>query len=156
MRAQDEAGAVRGAAGLFRRPECGLLEVTGADRTRWLDGMLTNDVTRLAPGRQGSGCPALVLTRTGRIVADPHVLAFETSFWLALQRDSIAATREALEQRRQVPPGPALTLEIYPRPGHGPGRPAAREPVASEPDTIGSNHYYIQACVANPDAEDPE
>ena len=75
-----------------------MLEVTGADRVRWLDGMLTNDVTTLAPGRQGSGCPALLLTRTGRIVADPHVLALEAGFWLDVLRAELVATRETLER----------------------------------------------------------
>ncbi|MBW2363447.1 MAG: aminomethyltransferase family protein [Deltaproteobacteria bacterium] len=98
MSSQGEAAAARAAAALFRRPECGLLEVTGADRARWLDGMLTNAVTTLAPGREGSGCPALLLTRTGRIVADPHVLALEAGFWLDVSREELATTRETLER----------------------------------------------------------
>lgn len=98
MSAQAEAAAARKAAALFRRPECGLLEVSGADRVRWLDGMLSNDVTQLAPGAAQSGCPALLLTRQGRIVADPHVLAIGESFWLDVERAALAKTRETLER----------------------------------------------------------
>lgn len=98
MSAASEAGAVRAAAGLFRRPERGVLEVSGGDRVRWLDGMLTNDVTGLVPGRENSGCPALLLTRTGRIVANPHVLVRDELFWLEVSREGLPAMRETLER----------------------------------------------------------
>ena len=49
MTAAGEASQaeVRAGAALFRRDDAGLVEVTGADRVRWLDGMLSNDVTVL-------------------------------------------------------------------------------------------------------------
>lgn len=73
---------MRRGAGLFRLRERALFAVRGGDRVRWLDGMLTNDVTRLAPGRERSGCYALLLTPQGRIVADFHVLARADELWL--------------------------------------------------------------------------
>ena len=44
--------AARGAPrrGLVRAAERGVLEVRGADRVRWLDGMLSNDVARARAG----------------------------------------------------------------------------------------------------------
>ncbi len=87
--------AVRGAAGLFALADRGVIEVAGEDRTRWLDGMLTNDVASLAPG---SGCPALLLTRQGRIVAPFHVLCFAERFWLETARDAVAPALAALEK----------------------------------------------------------
>jgi folate-binding protein YgfZ len=56
--------------------------VAGEDRVRWLDGMLTNDVRRLAPGPERSGCHALALTRKGGIVAELRVWLRPGSFWL--------------------------------------------------------------------------
>lgn len=89
----SELAAVRAGAGLFRLPERGVLEVAGGDRVRWLDGMITADVKSLAPG---SGAPALLLTRQGRIVADLHVLAREAAFWLELEAAALPAVREQL------------------------------------------------------------
>lgn len=96
-RAAEQADRARRAAGLFEIAGRGLLEVRGADRVRWLDGMLTNDVTRLAPGPDASGCYAMLLTHQGRIVADLHVTLHDDAFWLDVHRDAMAALVERLE-----------------------------------------------------------
>jgi folate-binding protein YgfZ len=90
MNAGAQALAVREGAGLFRLTDRGLVLVEGADRVRWLNGMLSNDVAALAPGREGSGCYALLLTRIGRIVTDVHVLLREGSFWLETEQAAVA------------------------------------------------------------------
>ncbi|HVH06545.1 MAG TPA: glycine cleavage T C-terminal barrel domain-containing protein [Myxococcota bacterium] len=77
-------------ARLYELPERGVLEVAGADRTRWLDGMLTNEVKGLAAGGPRSGCHALALTREGRIVAEVHVLARPDALLLETERTAIA------------------------------------------------------------------
>jgi folate-binding protein YgfZ len=77
-------------ATLFALPERGVARVGGADRVRWLDGMLTNDVTALAPAGALTGCHALALTREGRIVAEVHVLARADELLLELEREAIA------------------------------------------------------------------
>ena len=74
MKAPDQAAAVRRGAGLFRLPHRGLVAVEGADRVRWLDGMVSNDVSALAEGPERSGCQALLLTHQGRIVAELQIL----------------------------------------------------------------------------------
>lgn len=94
----DAVRATRRAAGLFALAGRGLLEVRGGDRARWLDGMVSNDVSRLAPGPRTSGCYATLLTRTGRIVADLHVLAREDCFWLESSAEATAAARAQLEK----------------------------------------------------------
>jgi folate-binding protein YgfZ len=76
---------------LFELPERGVVEVGGADRVRWLDGMLTNDVKSLAAAGPRSGCHALALTREGRIVAEVHVLALPDVLLLETERDAIPA-----------------------------------------------------------------
>ncbi len=90
MNPGEQALRCREAAGLFRLGERGLLVVEGSDRTRWLNGMLTNDVAKLAPGRERSGCHALLLTRIGRIVAEVHVLLREGAFWLEAEQSAVA------------------------------------------------------------------
>jgi folate-binding protein YgfZ len=46
--------------------------VTGTERTRFLNGMLTNDINTL---EEGHGCYACLLTPQGKILADLHVYA---------------------------------------------------------------------------------
>jgi folate-binding protein YgfZ len=96
--AAERAVAVRRSAGLFALPERGLLQVEGADRVRWLDGMLSNHVAALAPDPDHSGCHALLLTPTARILADPHVLHRGEAFWLELCGDAAESTRVHLER----------------------------------------------------------
>lgn len=92
------AAAVRRAAGLFRLSDRALVAVEGADRVRWLNGMVSNDVAVLQPGPERSGCYALLLTRQGRIVADLHVLEMGESFWLELAAPALAPVLERLEK----------------------------------------------------------
>lgn len=94
----DLIRAIRAAAGLFRLTRRGLICVEGGDRVRWLDGMLSNDIASLEPGPQRSGCPALLLTRTGRIQADPQVLILGDDLWLELDGDAVRATLATLEK----------------------------------------------------------
>jgi len=75
-------------AALFRLGTRGVIEVSGGDRVRWLDGMISADVKSLAPG---SGAFGLLLTRQGRVVADLHVLARTDSLWLELEAAGIEA-----------------------------------------------------------------
>ena len=90
----ERLAAIRAGAGLFGRDDRGVLEVSGSERTRWLDGMLTQDVVALSPG---DGCRALLLTRQGRISADLHILCLEEVFWLELPRAAVEPVRTQLD-----------------------------------------------------------
>jgi folate-binding protein YgfZ len=92
------AARVRRGAGWFALPERGLVAVRGSDRVRWANGMVSNDVARLAPGPERSGCYALLLSAQGRIVADLHVLAREDELWLELSRDALPEVLKRLER----------------------------------------------------------
>ncbi|HVP28915.1 MAG TPA: glycine cleavage T C-terminal barrel domain-containing protein [Myxococcota bacterium] len=92
------ATAVRRGAGVFALDGRGLLVVRGGERVRWLNGMITNDVAKLAPGPDRSGCHALLLTQIGRIVADLHVLLRSDAFWLETERETVAPARARLER----------------------------------------------------------
>jgi len=86
----DEVVGARRSAGLFDLADRGVLEVLGSDARRWLNGMLTNDVARLEAGAERSGCPALVLTNRGRVIADVEVLVVPGGFWLETSRAAAA------------------------------------------------------------------
>ena len=114
--AAASALATRRAAGLFTLKERGLVLVAGEDRIRWLDGMLTNDVTRLAPGPERSGCRALALTRKGQILADLRVWLRPAAVWLETDAAAIPGLLEHLgklvvaDDVRLTPVGPELEL----------------------------------------------
>ncbi len=90
----ERAAAIRASAGIFRLSDRALIEVSGGDRIRWLDGMLSNDVAGLQAAGENSGCYATTLTAKGRIVADLHVLVRDASFWL---ETAAAATPKIVE-----------------------------------------------------------
>lgn len=74
-----EYQAVHEKAGLIDMSFRVQVRMTGEDRHSFLQGMLSNDVQSLQPGQ---GCAATLLTEQGRIVADLHVYALDTSFLL--------------------------------------------------------------------------
>src|SRR5579862_8654303 len=63
-----ELTALVAGCGIYR-PDRTLLSLTGRDRTRWLNGMISNNVRDLAVG---SGVYAFVLTPQGHIQADVY------------------------------------------------------------------------------------
>jgi len=69
--------------------------VTGADRLRWLNGQITNDVKEL---EIGAGKPAAVLDVKGHILADLVVYGLAGSVWIDLSRDRAQAVRDALDR----------------------------------------------------------
>jgi len=76
-------------ARLYRLPSRGVITVRGEDRQRWLDGMLSCDVERLAPG---DGAHGLLLTPQGRIVSELHVLQRGDELWLETEASAIGGT----------------------------------------------------------------
>lgn len=91
--------AVRRGAALFDMTQRrGLIEVTGEDRVRWLDGMISGDVERLEASGPGAGCYATLLTNRGAIVADLHVARLGEGFLLESARSEIPRILETLER----------------------------------------------------------
>jgi folate-binding protein YgfZ len=87
--------AARQAAALAEKDWFGILKLTGAERASWLQGMVTNDVEKLAPG---AGCYAAHLTPQGKIVAQMQILADGDALWLALERAAIPKLIEAFDK----------------------------------------------------------
>jgi len=93
--AAEYAALVHGAA-LVDLGHRTLVVASGADRTSFLQGMLTNDVARLAPGQ---GCPALLLTIQGRVTADLRVAVRSDAILLDVDvraKDDLVQALEAL------------------------------------------------------------
>jgi folate-binding protein YgfZ len=67
--------------------DTGWLRVTGSDRVRWLNGMVTNSIQSLSPGE---GNYNFALNAQGRIQADLTAFALEDSILLETTRDQIA------------------------------------------------------------------
>lgn len=80
----------------FDLPQRTVLEVRGEDRVRWLNGMVSNEVSDLA-GAQ-NGCRAALLSRQGRVLADLHVLVLEDRIWLELEASFLGPIRDQLER----------------------------------------------------------
>lgn len=84
-----ECRAARDGAGLVDLSHRTKLELTGADRVRFLHNLCTNDIKALAPGQ---GCEAFLTTSQGKIVG--HVYVFATSTALVL--DTVAGQSEGI------------------------------------------------------------
>src|SRR5262245_50103944 len=67
---ESEYWAIRKSAGLIDLSWSGIFELKGDDRTRFLHGMVTNDIKSLTPG---SGCYAAFLSPQGRMMSDLRI-----------------------------------------------------------------------------------
>jgi folate-binding protein YgfZ len=76
-----EYAAVRSAVGFIDLSHRALLQLTGADRVSFLQGMVSNDVKALQPGE---GQLATVLNQQGKVLGDTRVLCSENSLYLDL------------------------------------------------------------------------
>lgn len=65
------------------------IELTGADRAKFLHGFCTNDIKRLTPGQ---GCEAFLTNIKGKVVGHVFVFATATSLWL----DTVSGQSEAI------------------------------------------------------------
>ena len=89
-----EYEALTHAAALIDLPSVGILRMRGKDRVRFLNAMITNDVTKLTPGH---ACAALVTTTKGKIVAELLVLARTEELLVLVLQGSVARVAESLE-----------------------------------------------------------
>ena len=92
---EAEYAALRGGTALLDASTQALIEVRGADRTRFLQALLTNDLNTLGPG---AGCRAALLDPVAKLVASLLVLAEADTLWLLCDVDRAAAVTETLER----------------------------------------------------------
>lgn len=93
----EDVQAIRQEAAVIGRPELFTIRVTGSDRVRFLNGMLSNDVARLACGQ---GQWAAKTSNKGRVEGVIRVRARKES--LALDVREVAAERVAMELMKFV------------------------------------------------------
>jgi folate-binding protein YgfZ len=111
-----EVLAVRHGAGMIDLSDREKVRVTGADRTSFLDGLVTIDVKTLAPGASAYG---LVLTDKSRVVGDLRIYAFEDRYVLdidAAQRSPLLAYIQKFLVSDDVlleEMGPSTHLEVH-------------------------------------------
>ncbi len=123
----------------------GLLRATGADRVRFLNGMVSNDVAALEPG---GGQLALLLDRKGKILADLELLAESDGLLLDLSPGRAPVAREALE--RHVIADDVVFEDLAPRLGQlSLEGPAAREAARA----LGAPELEPHSHAAGSDAE---
>ena len=84
-----EYAAARSAAALFDLSDRTQIEITGADRAKFLHNFCTNDVRGLQPGQ---GCEAFICNVQGKILG--HVFVFAAPDSIVI--DSVAGTAPAL------------------------------------------------------------
>jgi folate-binding protein YgfZ len=89
MIATDAYELLKESVGLVDRSDRAKLLLRGDEAVDFLQGQVTNDVERLAPG---SGCYAAILTHKGKLRADLRILRGEGWLWL----DGEAITRAVL------------------------------------------------------------
>lgn len=91
---EEEYAALRSGAGLIDYSTQAVLECRGADRTEFLQRLLTNDVARLSPG---AGCQAALLTPSAKLIAAMLVLADPDALWLVCDLRCADALAQALD-----------------------------------------------------------
>ena len=83
---EEEYDALEHKAGLLDLSVQSVAELRGKDRSRFLHGMVTNDIQSLSLGQ---GCYALMLTPQGRILTDMRVLCLENVLFLVIDADLV-------------------------------------------------------------------
>jgi folate-binding protein YgfZ len=94
---QQELQALLGSAGVFDLGYRTVVRITGKDRVRWLNGMITQTVKGMGPGQTGY---TLVLNPQGRIQGDGDVSVHED--FLQLEIDRSQAERLLTHLRRYI------------------------------------------------------
>jgi folate-binding protein YgfZ len=123
---QAEYAAIRKGCGLMDLPQRGSLELTGKDRHKFLNNLLTNQTwdkdakTGMAAGK---GAYAFFLNTKGRVVTDMNVLELGESTWLEMDARMVGPLRGMLdkylfaEQVKMV----SRVAELHEIALHGPG-----------------------------------
>ncbi len=94
MYSTDGYRALRASSAAIRREDRGVLVVSGADRSSWLQGLVTNDVTALRPGESQY---AAYLTPQGRMISDMRIVALRDRMLLEVAGGLAESLRAKLD-----------------------------------------------------------
>lgn len=103
---------------MFAMPDRAAIVVTGKDRSRWLNGMVTCDVSQLASGNAAYG---LLVEKKGRIQADFYVVATDDALVLAVPKDLREAIFATLDHHLIMEDAELTTPELAWFYASGPG-----------------------------------
>jgi glycine cleavage system T protein len=92
---EAEHRGVRAGVGLLDRSCQGKVRLTGNDRVRFLNGMVTNDIKALAPGQ---GCQAALLNVKGHLLAVVTVTAAAEGFWIETDPQRLPVVMQTLDR----------------------------------------------------------
>ena len=95
LNATEGLHALRSAAGWAPLDDTGWIAVTGEDRVRWLNGMVTNSVQALQPGQ---GAYTFLLNAQGRIQGDATVWCEPDRLLLETDRAQVQPMMELLDR----------------------------------------------------------
>lgn len=93
----QQLAAVLNNTGFATLDQTAWIRVTGSDRVRWLNGMLTNSIQALAPGH---GCYNFALNSQGRIQGDLNAFAptdDPEALWLETKQDQLSSLLSHLD-----------------------------------------------------------
>ena len=146
-----EHKAVREAAGLFDFSFRSRFAVSGADRVRFLQGMASNDVENLSPGR---GTYALLLNVQGQILADLRICCEADRFLVETDANLRSKVIQTLERYIIMDEVELETLEEHALAFQGPRARGLLEktlhvdlPEMSESDHFRTNYAGFPVCV---------
>lgn len=80
---------------LHPRADLAAFAITGKDRLSWLNGLVTQDVGKLAPG---AGAYALAVGKTGKILAELWIIGAEDRVYVIALRDRAAGLRDHFDR----------------------------------------------------------
>lgn len=89
LSAAQQLTAVLMRSGFAPLNDTGWIRITGSDRVRWLNGMLTNSTQDVLPGQ---GCYNFALNSQGRILGDANAFRFANdavALWLETERSHV-------------------------------------------------------------------
>jgi len=102
----DEHNAVRQAAGLFDISHMGEFFMDGPFAGSFLNGLLTNDVNKLAVGQ---GQYTLMLNETGGVIDDLILYRLgDTQYFMVVNASQIDENRSWIEQKLKLPAGQGI------------------------------------------------
>ena len=99
---REEFAALRSGCGVFDLSWRAKLMVTGRDRTRWLNGMISNNIRDLAPGH---GVYSFLLNAQGHILGDMYVFNRGESFLIETDRAQFDKLLQLQEVHHHGPGG---------------------------------------------------
>ncbi len=102
-----EHAAVRETAGVFDISHMGQVFVTGADHIAWLDSLLTNNLSKLAPGQ---GQYTIMLNESGGVIDDLIAYRLSENETLLIVNASMIA-EDVAWMEKHLPPGITIRNE---------------------------------------------